>query len=190
MAKASDKFCLILNYSKVVWDINTKFSPVVKLYGNPLCTKYEGYRCTKIWISHQNRQKYQMGVAGSIFELHPPNFVRIHIFFSCKNAEIFVMISQLVPDLAKISVSETSISWDVLALLTYIFDRELCSHGALWASLISNRHMKLVLRFDMEKLRFQKIILEFFFQIIFECISINRVNASNFYFFLQNTSIF
>ena len=51
-----------------------------------------------------------MGVAGSIFELHPPNFVRIHIFMSCKNAEIFVMISQVVSDLAKISVSQTSIS--------------------------------------------------------------------------------
>ena len=100
----------------MVWDIITKFSPVVKLYGNPLCTKYEGYRCTKIWISRQNLQKHKMGVAGSIFELHPPNFVRIHFFMSCKNAEIFVMISQLVPDLAKISVSETSISWDVLAL--------------------------------------------------------------------------
>ena len=100
----------------MVWDIITKFSPVVKLYGNPLCTKYEGYRCTKIWISRQNRQKHQMGVAGSIFEPHPPNFVRIQFFMSCKNAEIFVMISQLVPDLAKISVSETSISWDVLVL--------------------------------------------------------------------------
>ena len=57
-----------------------------------------------------------MGVAGSIFEPHPPNFVKIHFFMSCKNAEIFVMISQVVPDLAKISVSQTSISWDVLGL--------------------------------------------------------------------------
>ena len=70
----------------------------------------------KIWISRQNRQKHQMGVAGSIFEPHPPNFVRIQFFMSCKNAEIFVMISQVVPDLAKISVSQTSISRDVLVL--------------------------------------------------------------------------
>ena len=110
----------------MVWDIITKFSPVVKLYGNPLCTKYEGYRCTKIWISRQNRQKHQMGVAGSIFEPHPPNFVRIQFFMSCKNAEIFVMISQLVPDLAKISVSETSISWDVLGLI-YTMDYSISS---------------------------------------------------------------
>ena len=68
----------------------------------------------KIWISRQNHQKHQTGAAGSIFEPHPPNFVRIQFFMSCKNAEIFVMISQLVSDLAKISVSETSISWDVL----------------------------------------------------------------------------
>ena len=29
----SDKFWLIFNYSKVVWDINTKFSPVSVLIG-------------------------------------------------------------------------------------------------------------------------------------------------------------
>ena len=57
-----------------------------------------------------------MGVAGSIFEPHPPNFVRIHLFMSCKNAKIFVMISQVVPDLAKISVSQMSISSDVLGI--------------------------------------------------------------------------
>ena len=38
---------LILNFSEMVWDIITKFSPVVKLYRNPLCTKYEGFWCTK-----------------------------------------------------------------------------------------------------------------------------------------------
>ena len=46
-----------------------------------------------------------MGMAGSIFELHPPNVGRIHFFISCENAEIFVMISQMVSDLAKITVS-------------------------------------------------------------------------------------
>ena len=51
-----------------------------------------------------------MGVASSIFELHPPNFERIHFLMSCKNAEIFVMISEVVSDLAKISVSQMSIS--------------------------------------------------------------------------------
>ena len=35
----------ILNISELAKDINTKFSPVVNLYGNPLCTKFEGSRC-------------------------------------------------------------------------------------------------------------------------------------------------
>ena len=61
-------------------------------------------------INIRRVNEVEMCVAGSIFELHPPNFVRIHFFMSCKNAEIFVMISQVVPDLAKISVSQTSIS--------------------------------------------------------------------------------
>ena len=50
-----------------------------------------------------------MGVAGPFFERHPPNLVRIHFLLSCKNAEIFVVISQVVSDLAKISVSVLSI---------------------------------------------------------------------------------
>ena len=49
--------------------------------------------------------------------LHPPNLVRIHFLPSCKNAEIFVVISQVVSDLAKISVSVPSISWGVLGLM-------------------------------------------------------------------------
>ena len=55
-----------------------------------------------------------MGMAGSVSELHPPNSERIHLIMSCKNAEIFVMISQVVSDLAKISVSAPSIPREVL----------------------------------------------------------------------------
>ena len=44
-------------------------------------------------------------MVGPIFELHPSNLVRIHIFLSCKNDEKFVTKSQLVLELAKISVS-------------------------------------------------------------------------------------
>ena len=33
-----------------------------------------------------------MGVAGILFELHPPNLVRFHFFYSCKTAEIWVVI--------------------------------------------------------------------------------------------------
>ena len=51
-----------------------------------------------------------MSVAGSIFELHPSNFVIIHIFLSCKNAEIFVMKSEVVLEFKKISLSVLSIA--------------------------------------------------------------------------------
>ena len=59
----------------------------------------------KIWISRQKCKKIQKGVVGPIFELHPSNLVRIHIFLSCKNAKNFVTKSQVVLELAKISVS-------------------------------------------------------------------------------------
>ena len=64
----------------------------------------------KIWISHQKCKELLMGIAGPIFELHPSNLVRIHMFLSCKNAENFVIKSQVVLELAKISVSVLSIS--------------------------------------------------------------------------------
>ena len=41
-----------------------------------------------------------MGVAGSFFEPQPSNVVKIHFFLSCKNAEIFVVIFQVVFNLA------------------------------------------------------------------------------------------
>ena len=40
LSRGSDKFWLILNYSKVVWDIDTKFSPVVVLMSFQLSTKF------------------------------------------------------------------------------------------------------------------------------------------------------
>ena len=55
-----------------------------------------------------------MGVAGPFFEPHPSNLVRINFYLSCKNAEIFVMISQVVSDWEKISLSVMSTSWVVL----------------------------------------------------------------------------
>ena len=54
-----------------------------------------------------------MGVAGPIFELHPSNLVRNHIFYSCKSAEILVRLSQVVLNLAKSVWSVLSISSDV-----------------------------------------------------------------------------
>ena len=69
-----------------------------------------------IWISRQKRLKLQMGVAGPFFEPHPSNLVRIHYFLSCENSEIFVVIFQVVSNLAKISVSVPSISRGVLGL--------------------------------------------------------------------------
>ena len=42
-----NKFWLILKYSKVVWDINTKFSPVVVLIKIQLYFKFGASSCTK-----------------------------------------------------------------------------------------------------------------------------------------------
>ena len=64
----------------------------------------------RIWISRQKRLKLLLGVEGPFFEVHPLNLVRIYFFISCKNAEIFEMISQVVSDFANISVSVPSIS--------------------------------------------------------------------------------
>ena len=40
LSTVNDKFWLILNYSKVVWDIDTKFSPVVVIISFQLSTKF------------------------------------------------------------------------------------------------------------------------------------------------------
>ena len=47
LSRRSDKFWLILNYSKVVWDIDTKFSPVVILISFQLSTKFEEHNSLK-----------------------------------------------------------------------------------------------------------------------------------------------
>ena len=47
LSRGRDKFWLILNYSKVVWDIDTKFSPVVVLMSFQLSTKFEGHNSLK-----------------------------------------------------------------------------------------------------------------------------------------------
>ena len=60
-----------------------------------LCKKSRS-QVLKILISRQKCTKHQMGVAGPIFEPHPPNLVRIHFSLSCKYAEIFVRLSQMV----------------------------------------------------------------------------------------------
>ena len=40
LSRGANKFCLILNYLKVVWGIDTKFSPVVVLMSFQLSTKF------------------------------------------------------------------------------------------------------------------------------------------------------
>ena len=54
---------------------------------NPLCTKYEVSRCPKSGISPKMYKSLD-GVAGIIFELLPPNLVRIPISTSYKDAKI------------------------------------------------------------------------------------------------------
>ena len=60
-----------------------------------------------------------MGVAFSIFELQSLDLMRIDITLSCKNTNIFVMVSQVLSELANISVSVLSISEDILELSYY-----------------------------------------------------------------------
>ena len=77
--------CSILNFSKSVWDINTKFSPVVVLISFQLSTKFGVPSLTKKWISCQNYFKLQEGVAGVIFEPHPWNSGNLLLFLRCTN---------------------------------------------------------------------------------------------------------
>ena len=44
----------VLNCGKVLRDINTKISPVVNLYENPLCTKNQGHWCPKFGFPAKN----------------------------------------------------------------------------------------------------------------------------------------
>ena len=46
----NNKFWLILNFSKVVWDIDTKFLPVVVLMSFQLPAKFGDSRCTQNWF--------------------------------------------------------------------------------------------------------------------------------------------
>ena len=47
LSAVNDKFWLILNYSKVIWDIDTKFLPIVVLMSFQLSTKFEGHNSLK-----------------------------------------------------------------------------------------------------------------------------------------------
>ena len=50
LSRGRDKFWLILNYSKVVWDIDTKFSPVVVLVSFQLFIKFGASSYTQNWF--------------------------------------------------------------------------------------------------------------------------------------------
>ena len=54
LSTVNNKFWLILNFSKVVRDIDTKFIPVVNPYRNPLCTKFEGSRYLEFGFPAKN----------------------------------------------------------------------------------------------------------------------------------------
>ena len=61
---------------------------IQKIYKNIICLSVKDLCLTKIWrVWHKNygchalgKFKIEMGVAGSIFELRPPNFVKMHNF--------------------------------------------------------------------------------------------------------------
>merc|ERR1719189_2358002 len=61
-------------------------------------------------ISLQNHFKLLKGVAGLFFELLPPNLMKRHIYGICTNGEIIIFIALEVSDLAKVSLSQMSIS--------------------------------------------------------------------------------
>ena len=50
LSTVNDEFWLILNYSKVVWDIDTKFLPVVVLMRIQFSTKFGTSSCTQNWF--------------------------------------------------------------------------------------------------------------------------------------------
>ena len=74
---------LIFANTKTVWDFVTKFSAFLKT----------GKNLVLVSLTTFEKFKIEMGVAGSFFEPHPSNLVRIRFFLSCTNAEIFVVIS-------------------------------------------------------------------------------------------------
>ena len=70
----------ILNFSKVIRDINNKISQTVTDLG-----------ATRIDFM-QKFPKLQMDMAGSFFDPHNPNLVSFHISPNCKNDEIFCKV--------------------------------------------------------------------------------------------------
>ena len=66
------------------------------------------HQVLKKWISSQECLDVEMDIADLFFEVHPSNLSRINFNCSCKNAEILVMVSQMVSDLAKISIQSSS----------------------------------------------------------------------------------
>ena len=82
----------ILNNSKVVRDIDTKFSTVVTSIRTHFVQYLKALNAQNLKFASKH-PKLKMGMGGLFFEPHPPNLVRIHFFYSCNNAEILVMIS-------------------------------------------------------------------------------------------------
>ena len=64
-----------------------------------------------------------MNVAGLRLDTDPSNLIKIEFELRCKNTEISVLISSVVTDLVKISMSVPSISEDVL-VESYPFERK------------------------------------------------------------------
>ena len=58
MGKELEDKISILNFSKVVRDIKTKFLPVVNLYENPLFAKNQGHGCLKFGFPAKNVKNF------------------------------------------------------------------------------------------------------------------------------------
>ena len=126
---------------------------------NNICSSIKNKSFLKIWrvwhilkVCHALWYlKIEMGIAGSIFELQPPNFQKMCIFWRCTN-DIFIIFcyllrfqfckkcqslpvhSRVVPGLGNLASKSSLI---VLALYRIFFGFQ--DHGAIdWAPLIEN----------------------------------------------------
>jgi len=85
MSAVINEFWLILNDSKVVQDIKTKFLPVNVLKSVQLSTKVGVSGCTQNGIPAKTYFKLQEGMADTFFETHPQNCGNLLLFWRFTN---------------------------------------------------------------------------------------------------------
>ena len=84
LSTVNDKFWLILNYSKVVWDIDTKFLAVIVFMKIQLLTKFGASSYTQNGFPPKLFQTLR-GLVGAFFESNPCNSGNLLLFSRCTN---------------------------------------------------------------------------------------------------------